>query len=121
MLVFKVVSIPTREDFGQLPLTCESEDNFIIEQNGQPNSSKLADRIPAICMILILFEQVKVTTPDDRPAENVRVNIQIPRNYINQTLTYNKNYMSDRNGNVYVTIPPYLSTSIVIEVRNLNP
>lgn len=59
-----------------------------------------------------------VTTPDDRPASDVHVNIRVPKSYINQTYDYSRNYMSDGSGVIYVTIPPYAAKNINIHVSD---
>ena len=68
------------------------------------------------CNIFIRYRQVKVTTPDDRPASDVHVNIKVPQRYINMTYDYKKDYISGNDGIIYVTIPPFSAKSIRIEV-----
>ena len=57
-----------------------------------------------------------MTTPDDRPASDVHVNIKVPQRYINMTYDYKKDYVSGVDGIIYVTIPPFSAKSIRIEV-----
>ena len=57
-----------------------------------------------------------MTTPDDRPASDVHINIKVPQRYINMTYDYKKDYVSGVDGIIYVTIPPFSTKSIRIEV-----